>query len=354
MPHPARITRTACLRWLGLLLVAGSFLAAPACRLVEGITDGGRYHPSGPFPVEHLADIPYNGSDSQEEHHLDLYLPRGQKDFPIVVFVHGGGWRWGDKDWRGYYGSVAEFLASQGIGTVSPNYRLSPRAKHPHHICDLARAVAWTQAHIADYGGRPDQLFLAGHSAGGHLVSLLATDERYLRDVGLCTDDIRGVIAVGGVYRIPDGKLDLCFGGDPPNGYRISQTFPLRGRSDMSSPRKSLLGGIPFRLDFFSAVFGDDPKVRAEASPINHVRPGLPPFLLFSADNDLPFLPAMAEEFCAALRKHGCDAQLLVIPGRNHNALMCRAIRPDDPVARAMVEFIGNVLHPTPHGTAQP
>src|SRR5262249_46346472 len=145
----------------------------------------------------------YDGPDADPyRHRLDLFLPKGRKGFPVVVLVHGGAWIVGDNRCCGLYSSVGEFLASQGIGAVLPNYRLSPQVKHPEHIHDVARAFGWTRNHISEYGGCPDKLFLAGHSAGGHLVALLATDEKYLKAQGLRTADIKGVIAVSGVYRI--------------------------------------------------------------------------------------------------------------------------------------------------------
>src|SRR5207237_6481418 len=154
---------------------------------------------------------------------LDLYLPKGKKDFPVVFLVHGGAWMLGDNRCCGLYSSVGEFLASQGIGVVLPNYRLSPAVKHPEHVKDVARAFAWARAHIADHGGRPDRLFVAGHSAGGHLVALLATDETYLRAEGLQAADVRGVVAFSGVYRIPPGKMSATLGGATPLAFRFDE-----------------------------------------------------------------------------------------------------------------------------------
>ena len=227
----------------------------------------------------------------------------------------------------------------QGIGAVLPDYRQSPWVKHPAHIKDVARAIAWTHAHIAEYGGRPDQLFLAGHSAGGHLVALLATDETWLQAEGLATTNIKGVIAVSGVYRIPPGKLDATWGGATPIAFRLDQVFPLREPGS-----ESLLGtamqGLPLKLNVFAPPFGDDPKVREDASPINHVRPGLPPFLIVCAERDLPTLTGMAEDFHQALLANRCNARFLRIANRNHDSVMFHAITPDDPVAREMLEFI--------------
>src|SRR5207237_768975 len=115
----------------------------------------------------------------------------------------------GDKSWYGRYTEVGKCLARQGIGAVLINYRLSPAVKHPEHIKDVARAFAWTVKHTVGYGGNPDELFLCGHSAGGHLVSLLATETSYLTNEGVPISAIKGVIPVSGVYRIPSFDLNL-------------------------------------------------------------------------------------------------------------------------------------------------
>src|SRR4029077_10844231 len=143
------------------------------------------------------------------------------------------------------YSAIGERFAKQGIGAVVINYRLSPNVKHPEHIKDVARAFAWTSKNIAKQGGRPDQIFVCGHSAGGHLIALLATDESYLKSEGLSRTAIRGVIPISGVY-------DITFGG----------------------------------INLFETVFGKDEEVRRQASPLYHVEAGLPPFLILYADND--------------------------------------------------------------------
>src|SRR5438552_17604452 len=88
----------------------------------------------GPFDVEVVKDIAYQEGDDPK-HKLDLYLPKGQKDFPVLFFVHGGSWRSGD---RGLYGKVASIFARNGVGMVVPSYRLSPKVKHPAHGKDVA------------------------------------------------------------------------------------------------------------------------------------------------------------------------------------------------------------------------
>jgi acetyl esterase/lipase len=246
----------------------------------------------------------------------------------------------GDNRYCGLYSSVGEFLASQGIVAVLPDYRLAPGSKHPDHVQDVARAFAWTRDHIADYGGRPDQIVLFGHSAGGHLVSLLTTDEQYLRAEGQRAADIKGVVAVSGVYRIPAERVPFTLGGAGPLAFNLDELIPVRGAGGWSWSRRLGLPGVPLGGDVFRCVFGRDPKARDDASPVNHVRPGLPPFLLFSAQTDLPALPGMAQEFHAALVGQGCDSHLFTVSDRNHLSIMFRAVEEADPVARAVVDFV--------------
>jgi acetyl esterase/lipase len=122
---------------------------------------------------------------------VDLYIPEDVKAFPTIVLEHGGAWVAGSKI-LDRIPDVARCLARQGIGVVAANYRLAPWVHHPTQVQDAAAAVAWTHKHIAAYGGSPEQIFLLGHSAGGHLVSLLATDDQYLRKAGLGRDHVKG------------------------------------------------------------------------------------------------------------------------------------------------------------------
>lgn len=332
------------LRALGTAFVV---LAATSCRSADLSlwTLGTSSEPV--LPVECIRDIDYRDSLSDEpyRHQLDLYLPKGLKDFPVIVVVQGGAWMVGDNRCCGLYSSVGEYLASHGIAAVLPNYRKSPGVKHPEHVRDVARAVAWTHANIGGYGGRADQLFLLGHSAGGHLVALLATDDHYLKDEGLSAADVRGVVAISGVYRITPGKVDVRVGGNDPRSLHFNELAPFRGDN------LSLLAvgpGLPLHLNVFGPVFGNDPEAREDASPIAHVHPGLPPFLLFSPERDLPMLPQMAEEFQQALQGCNCEVELVRVPGRNHNSAMFRAVEDGDPVGRGIVEFVRRHCAPEP------
>lgn len=295
--------------------------------------------PPGALEVEERRDIAYRDGEAADpiRHRLDLFRPRGKKDCPVVVLVHGGGWIMGDNRCCGLYSSVGHFLAGQGFVVVLPNYRLSPKVMHPEHVKDVARALRWTHDHIAEYGGSPDRMFLMGHSAGGHLVALLGTDESYAKAEGLSFRNIKGVIAISGVYRITPGILKGFLGGEGIRCLRPDELLPLRGEANL--PVLPALG-LPLALDVFGPAFGTDPKLRRAASPVCHVGRVHPPFLILIAEKDLPTQPGTAEEFHRTLRRAGCAAQLLKVPHRNHSSLLFSAITPDDPAARAMLEFL--------------
>src|SRR5262249_14434511 len=202
--------------------------------------------PGKTFEVKERRNVTYRGLEDGEllalGNLLDLYLPADAKDFPVVVLVHGGAWVWGDKA-LDCIPEVARCLARQGIGVVAPNYRLSPWFRHPAHIHDVVKAVAWTKEHIPEYGGRADQIFLLGHSAGGHLVSLLATDESYLKQEGLSGEDVKGVVAISGVYQVSDVTLNVLI-----QDARVQLAVALTANP-------------------FASVFGKDAEAAKQASP---------------------------------------------------------------------------------------
>lgn len=252
------------------------------------------------YKVEKHADLVYNPARDADpvRHKLDLYVPKGAKDFPVMMFVHGGAWRSGNKE---LYAALGETFAKQGIGTAIINYRLSGgkgTVKHPDHIKDVAKAFAWVKENAPKYGGDANKLYVSGHSAGGHLVALLATDEQYLKAEKCAATDIKGVMAVSGVYTIT-----------------------------------SLFGG-------FGGAFGTDEEVCKAASPIAHVTGKHPPFLIAYGAHDFPFLDAMAEEFGKKLQDAKCEAKVMKLDRNHYSIIIQLAAKADDPLTRAMVEFM--------------
>jgi acetyl esterase/lipase len=146
---------------------------------------------------------------------LDLYQPRrGGPHAGIVVFFYGGDWQSGNK---GAYRFVAEGLISKGFIAVLPDYRLYPAVRFPAFVEDGALAVRWVHDHAREIGGNPDDIFLMGHSAGGHIAALLTLDGRYLRAVGLDRRDIAATAGLAGPYEfLPPRKDRRVF--DMPKG----------------------------------------------------------------------------------------------------------------------------------------
>src|SRR6516162_1723154 len=136
----------------------------------------------------------YNGEGADRyRHRLDLYVPKGKRGVPVMMFVHGGGFTVGIKD---QYAFVGQVFASYGIATAVISYRLSPKTSYPGHVQDVARAFAWVRAHAGEYGASVDRIFISGHSAGATLVAMIGSDPEYLREVGESLDHVAGVIPI--------------------------------------------------------------------------------------------------------------------------------------------------------------
>jgi acetyl esterase/lipase len=325
-PFPkTRLSQRGSAPWLQTLPVVAVFAAFLVHGRVHGTDPQGETAaPVQLYKIEATRNLTYYVVPDDPEpyrHRLDVFRPAGQTGRPVVFFVHGGAWMFGKKDdYFGIlgYGTVAQALARHGLVVVLPNYRLSPAVKHPEHIKDVARAFAWTYRNATEYGGDPKQIFLAGHSAGGHLVSLLATDESYLKAEGRSRKDFCGVVSVSGVYCVKDLELEISTWAP---GDWLSTTTKVRP---------------------FAQVFGTDPKVLEQASPISHVRPGLPPFLLLSAGLDYWPLRRMTKDFAAALQDNSCEVQVKDVPWRTHETLVFDILhRTAEPVTiEEIVDFV--------------
>jgi len=237
----------------------------------------------------------YEGPDADaKKHKLDIYTPKGLKDFPVVFFIHGGSWTSGD---RKMYGNMGQMFASQGIGAVVISYRLSPAVAHPGHIEDVAKAFAWTHANIAKYGGRADRIFVAGHSAGGHLTSLLAANPEYLKKHNLSSKNIRGIIPISGVYDIPAGMFPKIF-------------------------------------------IGTQEEIK-NASPLKNLTAGGPPALVMYADQDYAGLDTLAKLYTAKLGELKVPSTLELIKSRTHITIISKMMMSaTDPASKLALDFI--------------
>ncbi len=246
--------------------------------------------------VELKKDITYVTGTPVEaaKQRLDVYAPRVSERAPVFVFLHGGAWRFGDK---GLYPPFGHRFAKEGIVTVIPSYRLAPKHPWPAQAEDTAAAFAWTVRHIGEFGGDTNRIFIGGHSAGGHLTSLITFNERFLKPHGLSPKLIRGVISLSGVY-------DLDVG------------------------------------DAMASVFGTNGTVRRDASPQFFVKAPAPPFLVTYCEWDYPMLPAQAKIFHAALHRAGVTSELFYTPKENHIMEMIAFTHDEDATAKRVARFI--------------
>lgn len=192
--------------------------------------------PAGAAEVTKVRDIAY-GTDSLQK--LDIYTPQRcqQGGCPVVIWVHGGGWRNGNKNSGGPQ-NIANVWCPAGAILVAVNYRLSPDVVHPAHVQDVAASINWVKRNIQSYGGNPNMISLLGHSAGAHLVALVATDPQYLKAFGL-----HPASTLHAIFPIDSASYDL----------NASSKEPLVGR-------------------MIDQAFGKNPRVLASASPIWLVR----------------------------------------------------------------------------------
>jgi len=224
---------------------------------------------------------------------LDLYLPPASGPLPLVVFIHGGAFKMGDKADR----PPLELVAA-GYAVAAINYRLSQHALFPAQIEDCKAAVRWLRAHAPEYGLDSDRFAAYGPSAGGHLAAMLGTSGHVSAfDVGEHLDvasRVQAVIDFFGptdflqmdAHRLPDGMLH-----DPPD-----------------SPESLLVGG----------AIQERPERVARANPVTYVTADAPPFLIVHGDRD-PLVPHHQSVLLAeALIRAGAFVSFYTVKGGGH------------------------------------
>lgn len=122
---------------------------------------------------------------------LDVYIPKNVKNFPTVIWFHGGGLTGGQKE-------IPEGLKNKGIAVIGVNYRLSPKVNAPEYIEDAAAATAWVFKNIKNYGGKENLVFISGHSAGGYLAIMVGLNKMYLEKYGIDANQLAGIIPFSG------------------------------------------------------------------------------------------------------------------------------------------------------------
>lgn len=171
---------------------------------------------------------------------LDLYYPKGVKNFATIIWFHGGGITGGSKE-------IPKALTEKGYAVIGVGYRLSPKVTAPAYIEDVAAATAWVFQHIAAYGGNTKLIFISGHSAGGYLGMMITLDKKYLAKYNIDANNIAGLI--------------------PFSGQAITH-FTIRKERGIK----------------------DTQPIIDEYAPLYHVRADAPPMLLITGDREMELL----------------------------------------------------------------
>jgi len=214
-------------------------------------------------------DLRYGDGPRQR---LDVFAC-GKAGAPTLAYIHGGYWQMNDKE---HYAFLGEALLSAGFNLALVEYTLAPAARLDQIVAEIRAAVAWLIQHAAEHGGDPARVFVAGHSAGGHLTAAAMSDPR-----------VAGGIAISGIYDLE-----------------------------------------PIRLNYLNDKLGLDKDEAARNSPILHLPPHASPLVVSVGLGELPELIRQSEEYWAVWQRQGLPGQYLPLPGHDHFSILEELARP--------------------------
>jgi acetyl esterase/lipase len=224
--------------------------------------------------------------DATHKLKLDVYIPeKVESPRPVFVFIHGGRWKSGKKS---QYKFLGRRMANKGVVTVIPDYRLSPRTEYRGATTDVATALKWTKDHISDYGGDENMIYVAGHSAGGHLAALVSLDKDYFDSLNIL---------------------------NPVSGTILIDAFGLNMYGYLSDERLK-------KHRTYYAMFGRNPDGWKDGSPLFHVSQSMKPFLIFVGTKSYPIIYESNKEFFEAVRKCQPDSRPIIEMKKKHIPMM--------------------------------
>ncbi len=247
-------------------------------------------------------DLVYN---PEKQLKLDLYQPKKTTGpTPIVVFIHGGNWNSGSKN---TYRFFAKAMAKKGISCATIDYRLAPKAKYDGMALDAAQAVLWIKDHCAEYGLDSSKLIVAGHSAGGHLATLISNDKRYYGNLGRK---------------------------DPAKGILLIDAFGLDMYAYMQKKQ--------FEYDTnYLPTFTTDPEVWKAGSPINYLHNDIPKTLMLLGTKTYKSIIIDNYFYWEALRKYQPELKMIQRKGKRHAGMIIQFAFPWSKAFDEVVTFIG-------------
>jgi acetyl esterase/lipase len=239
---------------------------------------------------------------------LDVHAPAQGEKHPVIVWIHGGGWKAGDK---GSLQKKPKALVEKGFVLVSLNYRFMPAVTVKDMMGDLAKGMRWVREHVAEHRGDPERIVVMGHSAGAHLAALLCTDDRYLKTAGVPMNCLKGCVPLDvSAYDIPKRIQDVDDG--------ISSTF--------------------------KTVFGKDAASQRELSPVFHIAKDkhIPPFLILHVASRED-TKAQAHWLAGKLAEASIAARVVAAEGKTHVTISTDLGGADDPPTLELWKFLNEV-----------
>ena len=245
-----------------------------------------------------LLNVPYADTDNPRQT-LNLYIPENpttKKPLPLIAYIHGGGWRAGDK--AGGVNSVRKFLGEGRYAAASIGYRLTDEGSWPRQIHDCKAAIRWLKAHARKYNYDPDRIAVMGNSAGGHLVAMLGV-----------SGDVKTLDGQLGRYLKENSRVKCVVDFCGPANLVTMMDQPSRMKHDAPDSPESLLLGGPVR---------DRLDVALAASPESYISGADAPILVVHGDKDSTVPFPQAVDFHAKLKAAGVDSTLIVCEGMGH------------------------------------
>lgn len=299
------INRESFRRILSLLVVFGLLVVATGCgvpvkhipALYDAIQTSKEFRTSY---SELTADIPYldNAIDLQK---LDIYKPKTKEPAPVLVFIHGGFWQSGH---RSEYAALGKTFCARGFVTVLVDYRLAPEVTYPVFSEDGAAAVNWVMKNIEKYGGDPNRVFLAGHSAGAQIVADLVTNDVFRNKLDFDLKKLRGVVILSGPFDFSTGRAT-----DIMIIKKVMQT--------------------------------DDNFERSQ--PIRYIRGDVPPMLIINGGDDNLTGEKQAADYAKAMKAAGAFVRYEMIPKGDHYTIVLDMVPGQEgPTLDVMMDFFKN------------
>lgn len=262
-------------------------------------------------------DEPYvTGPDADpQKHRLDFYrpdpgsVPEGTR-WPVLIFVHGGGWVYGDRaqttGGADIYRNIGRFFASQGVGTAVISYRLQPEATWREQVEDVGRASRYVKDRVAHFGGDPEAIFLSGHSAGAHLAARFGLGPVATRKAGVHPCGL--ILVSGAAYDLSD-----------------EETYELGANRTYFEER---------------FLEGSDDDWETSASVVHLVEEGSPPALIVWASGEPEKLKHQSQLLARAYSEAHARAWTAIVPGEDHERIVLTLSRDDRTAGPAMLDFI--------------